>query len=157
MAGGLQRESDKYNGSLQASSIPSSKSAYSQGYGLGFSSGVSPSGGLGMGGLESQGLSASFSPARSSMSDEILGSQESSTSTAYLEPFGGADKFYPPPSPLKPKAPSEVSTPSRRQAAFPILQISCLYMPLLLALSNRLATQACLRQVPGKHVTMWYA
>ena len=134
MAGGLQRESDRYNGSLQASSTPSSKSAYSQGYGLGFSSGVSPSGGLG--GLESQGLSASFSPARSSMSDEILGSQESSTSTAYLEPFGGADKFYPPPSPLKPKAPSEVSPPFRRQAAVPILQIACLYVPPLLALSK---------------------
>ena len=134
MAGGLQRESDKYNGSLQASSAPSSKGASSQGYGLGFSSGVSPSGGLG--GLESRGLSASFSPARSSMSDEVLGSQESSTSTAYLEPFGGADKFYPPPSPLKPKAPSEVSLPFKEQAAVPMPQISCLRVSPLLALSN---------------------
>ena len=138
MAGGLQRESDKYNGSQQASSTPSSRSAYSQGYGLGSSSGVSPSGGLGS--LESRGLGGSFSPVRSSMSDEILGSQESSTSTAYLEPFGGADKFYPPPSPLKLKAPSEVSPPFRRQAAIPMPQKLYLHVPPLLALSNQLGT-----------------
>ena len=134
MAGGLQRESDRYNGSLQAPSTPSSKGAYSQGYGLGFSSGVSPSGGLG--GLESRGLSASFSPARSSMSDEVLGSQESSTSTAYLEPFGGADKFYPPPSPLKPKAPSEVSLHSRNKLLFQCLKSHVCGVSPLLALSN---------------------
>ena len=134
MAGSQQRESDRYNGSLQTSSTPSSKSAYPHGYGLGFSSGVSPSGGLG--GPESRGLS--FSPGRSSMSDEILSSQESSSSTAYLEPFGGADKFYPPPSPLKPKAPSEASLPYKRHAVVPLLQNSCLYVPPLP--SNQLGT-----------------
>ena len=138
MAGGQQRESDRYNGSLQASSTPSSKNAYSHGYGLGFSSSVSPSGGLGS--LESRGLTASFSPARSSMSDKILGSQESSTSTAYLEPFGGAVKCYPPPSTLKPKAPSEVSLIFKGQAGNLILQTSCMYMPPLLALKDLLDT-----------------
>ena len=136
MAESQQRESDRYNGRMQASSTPSSKSAYSHGYGLGFSSGVSPSGGLSS--LESQGLTASFSPARSIISDDILGSQESSTSTAYLEPFGGADKFYPPPSPLKPKAPSEVSLPFKGQAAFPILETLYMYMPPLLTQYDQL-------------------
>ena len=86
----------------------SSKSSQSSGYGLG-SSAFSQFGGLN--GLESRGLGASYSPARSSFSEEALGSQESTTSTAFLEPFGGADnvKFYPPPSPLKPQPAQDVS------------------------------------------------
>ena len=57
-----------------------------------------------------RGLGISFSPAHSGMSEDVLGSQESTTSTAYLEPFGGADRFYPPPSPLKPRPANDVST-----------------------------------------------
>ena len=103
------RDSDKYNGSLLESPVHGSKSSQSSGYGLG-SSAFSQFGGLS--GLESRGLGASYSPARSSFSEEALGSQESTTSTAFLEPFGGADnvKFYPPPSPLKPQAAQDVST-----------------------------------------------
>ncbi len=100
------RDSDKYNGGLLESPRQSSKSSS---YGLG-SSAFSQFGGLD--GLESRGLGTSYSPARRSFSDDVLGSQESTTSTAFLEPFGGADnvKFYPPPSPLKPQPANDVST-----------------------------------------------
>ncbi len=106
------RDSDKYNGSLLESPVHSSKSSQSSGYGLG-STAFSQFGGLN--GLESRGLGASYSPARSSFSEEALGSQESTTSTAFLEPFGGADnvKFYPPPSPLKPQPAQDVSAADR--------------------------------------------
>ena len=60
-----------------------------------------------------RGLDTSFSSARSGMSEDVLGSQESTSSTAYLEPFGGADKFYPPPSPLKPRPANDGSTSVR--------------------------------------------
>lgn len=103
------RDSDKYNGSLLESPVHSSKSSQSLGYGLG-SSAFSQFGGLN--GVESRGLGTSYSPARSSYSEEVLGSQESTNSTAFLEPFGGADnvKIYPPPSPLKPQPAHDVGT-----------------------------------------------
>ena len=103
------RDSDKYNGGLVESPVHSSRSSQSSGYGLGSSSAFSQYGGLN--GLESRGLGTSYSPARSSYSEEVLGSQESTNSTAFLEPFGGADnlKIYPPPSPVKPQPANDVS------------------------------------------------
>lgn len=95
------RASDRYNVVQQP---PQTLPYPSTSRGLGAS--FSPGGGI-AGGLVSRGLgSRPFASAADEGEEEediANSSQESAASTVpFLEPFGGLDKYYPPPSPVKP-------------------------------------------------------
>ncbi len=94
-----ERLSDKYNISSSGNDLRFGN-GFTSGYGLGAPA-FSASGG--MSGSEARGLGSLLPVSERQAAPSALPAQQ-----GFLIPYGGVDKYYPPPSPVKPSA---VSTP----------------------------------------------